>query len=861
MSKVSGTGWLSTFAPAIGVIAGMMVVTGIYLLDPSQIDLGCALNAKRTWPVGAFLIAAGAALAFKLMRPKGIDSGSVSFDLFLSFVLGDISHFAYGFIAAGIGAQALFGAPANYWAALLLVPGLLSLAIAFSDDDEGTDDDAVDAAEESEGNPTASESGKADLRGTAWASVIAGGFLALYLFAFMTWMFFAFWFYAQLKQSIIDGETADAASVPLWAAVVNALPTLVPLGIGLALFLVAIMFIAMVVPWPSRRTTPASNRGLSAAETAYVDASVKAVRAYARVQGYDRTTWIVSAFSFASVMIMIGVGAAAMFAGIAMLEAPADHASFPLEIKPGGVSAIIGFFAFILAGILPSSILARLSRHYSERAAWVSLRASKYTNMLSDKLISFVRSRRLSTATPINPGEFLHALNLSVERYFYVSAAVVTAAALFLLHRDLNAVDVLTADAIEVTDYWTLAKERYTYGDVRQVELRCFLTDKGEPVEAYVLHFRDGQKLDVYKKQAVVERQLKAYEAVDAKLAALGVPFVPGAHQGLFKSDVRGYDHDCVETLAASFPEELKAHVRQLFHLDDMRAVEDIWPWDDELAQAWRAADKYEVDKAVALYTKAIASGRLTGHLLAVAYFGRAEARDNYEVAYGIRDAEMILALRDYQRARDIEPMVRTYRWEGSAYIALGAYDEAKAAYRRALELDKPKPHWSLIGLARVERIQGHYDAAMKQLDELLRVWGEDNASMPIYFHRAYALYLKKDFAGAADAITKGLAYQTDYADAYQLRACATAQLGDFTKAKADIAQAIKLAHAPPINEAWEKTPQAKAYFAQFERDRTIIEAMEAGSAGAAEQATLCTDNWNYGEELRQRSPLLPAGG
>lgn len=60
--------------------------------------------------------------------------------------------------------------------------------------------------------------------------------------------------------------------------------------------------------------------------------------------------------------------------------------------------------------------------------------------------------------------------------------------------------------------------------------------------------------------------------AIDAKLVAQGVPFVPGSHQGLFRRDERGYDADCVETLAKEFPEELWPRVKKLFHVDEMTA-------------------------------------------------------------------------------------------------------------------------------------------------------------------------------------------------------------------------------------------------------------------------------------------------
>ncbi|MBI1211955.1 MAG: tetratricopeptide repeat protein [Alphaproteobacteria bacterium] len=866
MAKSGGTGWLNALAPAIGVIAGTMIVTGVYLLDPAAIALGFALDAKRTWLVGAYLIAAGAALAFKLRWPKDVDSGSVIVDLFLNFTLGEMSHFAYGGIAVAIGGQALFATPPNYWAALLLVPGLLSLTIALSDNDKGAKDKAEKPKDEDEddGDATAPESGQIDLRATALVSLILGAIYAVYMFGFFVWLALAFALYYALKGIILDSQTIDvaAAGAVMWKAVVNMLPTAAPMAIVIAAIVGGIAMIGTIFQWVSQRRARDSNRDLSPSEIAYIDASTEAVTAYAKAQGYDRNVWVVQAFGLVAVLGAIAVGGAvAVYYGGTAFDTPPAGPSFPIELRSRGLSMVGWIFVAIFLSALPHTILSRLSRRYSERSAWVAVAVKNNYFTLRGKLTTFVRARRLSTATPINPGEFLHAANLSFEPFFYVPAIVLAAMTLFFMHRDLNAVDVLTADAIEVTDYWTLAKERYSYGDVERVVLRCHLTDKGEPVEAYVLHLKGGRTLDIYREQAVVEKHLDAYLTVDAKLIALGAPFVPGAHPGWFRDGERGYDPDCVDKAAEAFPEKDRPGVRTLFHLEEMHALEDIWPWDDALAQAWRAGDKYEGEKAAVLFTKVIESRRLSGHLLAVAYFGRANARRDYELAYGIRDAAMILALRDYQKSREIESTMRSFRREGVTYIALGAYDEARAALGKALKLDTPKPYWPLIDLARLERVQGNYDAALKHLDEISRIWGEDNAGMPAYYHRALVLYLKNDNAGAAAAITKGIADQPDYPSAYAQRACAYARLGDFAKAKEDIAQAIKLAHAPPFNEAWEKTPQARAYYAEQERDRTLIDAMQAGTASDADRATLCANLWDYGETLRTRSPLLPPGG
>lgn len=272
------------------------------------------------------------------------------------------------------------------------------------------------------------------------------------------------------------------------------------------------------------------------------------------------------------------------------------------------------------------------------------------------------------------------------------------------------------------------------------------------------------------------------------------------------------------------------------------------------LTRAKAAADNYQVDEAITLYTQAIDSGVLSTKQLATAYAGRGEARDNYTTAYGIKDEELALALSDYRQARDFAPTHSAYGSIGGVLIALGAYADAASAYREMRRLES-RPHWSLIGLARVERIQGHYEEALSPLDEGLRAFGLQGGTMPLHYHRGRVLYLKGDFAGATEAFTAGLVKQPDYFAAYQFRACAQARSGVLTAAVEDIERAVELRDAPPVQEAWEKTPYAKIDRQDLANDVTTIKAMAAGKA--AEGAKLCHQSWNDGEKLRERSQLV----
>jgi tetratricopeptide (TPR) repeat protein len=150
---------------------------------------------------------------------------------------------------------------------------------------------------------------------------------------------------------------------------------------------------------------------------------------------------------------------------------------------------------------------------------------------------------------------------------------------------------------------------------------------------------------------------------------------------------------------------------------------------------------------------------------------------------------------------------------------------------------------------------------ALQNLDKVLRVWGEENVTSSVHYGRARVLYLKLDDASVVEATTKSVDLDRNLDGAYRFRACAYARLGNFAKAKSDNEKAIEIAKVPAINLKWEDTPMAAAYYAEFESDRKIINAMAAGTATAEERAKLCGDLWRYRETPRTRSSLLPAKG
>lgn len=858
MSAPDSTGVLGRWTPAAYAVAAVMAVAGVYLIDPSMHDLGFALEPERTWIVGWFLLVSGAAMALALAKPKlstGYALVDVPAHLILTFVIAYLTVVVLGIIQIALGIGALFGSPPNFWVAALLAPGALSIVLAFaslgdnaaSKTDTDDDADGGDAGRSEE--PTSPNSGKLYGGATLRFSLFYALYYTVAMLAFMVWMWAGYWLYYRLDEAIFAGETLDAASA--LASLAGVWNRLWPVAVAMSGVIAVMMFVLTAggpfVQWLSQRGVRDANRDLSPAEARFIDKSAERVRAYAQAQRYDRNVWAFQGFSLITVLASIGA-AIGLFVLIAASLARKTAPSFPIVLD-SNLSVVLWVFAGIFLCPLLHSILTRASRSYSERSGWVAIGEKNDYFTLTGKLTSFVRQRRLITTSEINPGNFLHAANLSFERYFY-AAAVLAALAAFFSHRDYASADTITANHFELVDYWTLETRRYAYGDVKEVAIRCSFGKENATIEAYRLRFKDGTDLDIYDNTKVGE-QFAAYVAVDEKLRALGVPFVPAAHGGWGRSDELGYDSNCVAAVAKEFPAERAEGVQRLFHLDTLKASEKIWPWDAELGAARTASDAFDISTAIALYSKAIESGRLTGPMLALAYSGRGEAREDYEIAHGLRDAEIVLALRDYQKAREIETTSRAHRDVGRMYAALGAYDESLAAYQNALKLDRPKPYASLLWLGRVELARGRTDEAMRHLDQVLKVWGEDDASMAIYFHRARVFYRTGQDAAVVDAITKGLAYDAEDAEALRFRACAYARLGRFAAARAGIAEAIK-------RQVPARTPQALAFARALDDDRALIEVMAAKAADGAARAKLCAETWPAEDTPRARSVLLP---
>lgn len=243
----------------------------------------------------------------------------------------------------------------------------------------------------------------------------------------------------------------------------------------------------------------------------------------------------------------------------------------------------------------------------------------------------------------------------------------------------------------------------------------------------------------------------------------------------------------------------------------------------DDLHGGAQAIEQGHYQQAISLFDKAIATGTLNEHGLALAYHHRGIA----EQKLGQTDA----ALADYSKAISANALpeavaARAHYNRGIAYAQLGEEAKAEADYRKTTEL-VPSYGAAYHNLANIERRRGNQKAAISHYTSALEYMSGDA--------RKYAFH------------GRGLSYEAE---------------GDRAKAKADFEAALA------IDSAFEP---AKIELAALDRPRPepkpIIGAAMTGDGGVQKSKVIrvaSASGWEttavkYVEPEKQVAPIAPA--
>jgi tetratricopeptide (TPR) repeat protein len=157
------------------------------------------------------------------------------------------------------------------------------------------------------------------------------------------------------------------------------------------------------------------------------------------------------------------------------------------------------------------------------------------------------------------------------------------------------------------------------------------------------------------------------------------------------------------------------------------------------------------------------------------------------------------------------------------------------------------------IELARIYRIRGQYDLALAELDKLAKTG--DGTGMAYHYHRGWILRLAGRYDDAIAELSAGLQDQPDYSGALAQRACIFARSGRLKEALADWQGVLKYA------AQWgSDTPLSPG--ARYDGNRNLEVENDLGAAyarnGSEKTEVACTGFWDWGENYRERSALLP---
>ena len=201
------------------------------------------------------------------------------------------------------------------------------------------------------------------------------------------------------------------------------------------------------------------------------------------------------------------------------------------------------------------------------------------------------------------------------------------------------------------------------------------------------------------------------------------------------------------------------------------------------LAAADAAAVRGDLDRAIALYGKAIAATALPRPARALAYADRANAY----AAQGRFD----VAMADYASALDLAPdLVAARLARGRLYEEGGLYDKAIADYTAGIA-SQPKEPALYNARARAYFEAGVFDRALADFNLAIKL---DPVDADLYDQRGLVFYNRSDIDRAFADFSVALQILPDDAEAHRHRGVVYDARGDFAHAIVDYDQAIRLA-------------------------------------------------------------------
>jgi tetratricopeptide (TPR) repeat protein len=206
----------------------------------------------------------------------------------------------------------------------------------------------------------------------------------------------------------------------------------------------------------------------------------------------------------------------------------------------------------------------------------------------------------------------------------------------------------------------------------------------------------------------------------------------------------------------------------------------------EDIQAGMSAAAKGDYDKAIGLYTKAIASGELSREDLRRAYDHRGFAWE--------KKGDYAKAIADYTKVIEIDPTdVAAYNVRGVAWLERGNCDRAIADFTKAIEVD-PNYSYAYNNRGIAWKCTGDYDRAIADYTKTLDLDPNDATA---YNNRGGAWADKGDYGKAIADYDKAIKIDPNDAFAYNNRGDIRYHQAQFCEAIADYKKAIESNYRP----------------------------------------------------------------
>ena len=204
------------------------------------------------------------------------------------------------------------------------------------------------------------------------------------------------------------------------------------------------------------------------------------------------------------------------------------------------IGIVLPFLGFYLFRVFPRFFEANAVRSDGWRNGIVERKHILANNVASGEING--------DATPIPKRMLLGTVPWPEWDLFTKGVLVFLPVTIGFIYLDMRDYDLFTEDHIEVVSYWTGDKKRFGYADVTRVEVSCLYSSRENKVSpTYRVFLPDGHEINIIHSSgfAGVEKEIGAYERIDERLVAAGVPVDFRRYEN---GDPR-FSKECVEKL------------------------------------------------------------------------------------------------------------------------------------------------------------------------------------------------------------------------------------------------------------------------------------------------------------------------